>query len=233
MTMAALPFEAVPFTPVVPPPAVKPYIVRAVSRPATAFTGDFFMATDIDGALWFALGDFAGHGLRAALFMSMVQETLEETIHACHSNDPAEVVASLDAALRDVLPLNRFATVVLGRAEADGRVQVVNAGHCPPLLLRRGLPATLVGSHGPMVGIVPGASWRQETIQLERGERLLLYTDGIVEAHDESEEEFGLARLMAAAGDGTIARMEDLIEGAESFAGKLHDDATVMLIERK
>jgi sigma-B regulation protein RsbU (phosphoserine phosphatase) len=218
----------------VPRPFSAAWGIRAISRPATAFTGDFYMASEIDGALWFALGDFAGHGLRAALFMSLVQEALEETIHACSSAEPAEVVATLDATLREELPSNRFATMVVGRAFDDGSVSVVNAGHCPPLVLR-GASVEPVASHGPIVGIVPRAAWKQQQLVLARGEKLFLFTDGILEARDGEDREFGLERVIAAASSirGSVP-IESVIDAAESFSGsKLVDDATVMLITRR
>jgi serine phosphatase RsbU (regulator of sigma subunit) len=224
------------FTPVRRRPRIAPgaYVVRAVSRPATAFTGDFFFTSEVDGALWFALGDIAGHGLKAAVFMSMLQEALEEAIHDCRSNDPAEVVATLDVILREVLPINRFATLVLGRAFADGRVDLVNAGHCPPLIVRDD-SVTRVGSHGPVVGIVPVAAWQQERFTLERGERLLLYTDGVTEAEDANEQELGV--------EGLIDQL-DLLHGPDPMdsvldlaerhrGGPLSDDATVMMLMRR
>jgi phosphoserine phosphatase RsbU/P len=224
------------FTPIRPLPRVaqSAYEVRAVSRPATAFTGDFFFTTEVDGALWFALGDIAGHGLKAAVFMSMLQEALDEAIHDCRSNDPAEVVATLDVILHEVLPINKFATLVLGRAYPDGRVDLVNAGHCPPLIVR-GDGVTRVGSHGPVVGIVPVATWVQERFTLERGERLLLYTDGIVEAEDEREQEFGLERLIEELdllhGPHPMDSILDLAE--RHRGGPLSDDATVMMLLRR
>ncbi len=213
----------------------RPYEVRAVSRPATAFTGDFFFSTEVDGALWFALGDFAGHGLRAAVFMAMVQEALEEAIHDCSSSDPAEVVAVVDAALREIIPFNRFATLVLGRALADGTIQLVNAGHCPPIIIRAGNDLTLVASNGPVVGIAPRPAWKQEVLILRRGERLLLYTDGVIEAVNEQDEEFGLPRLISMLDvlDGPSPIDSILDAAADHQGGSMIDDASLMLITRR
>lgn len=224
------------FTPA-QPPAMRidaPFSVRAIARPATEFTGDFFYTSHVDGVFWFALGDFAGHGLEATIFMSMMQEMLEEQINACRYADPAEVVATLDRELRAHFPYNRFATLVLGRSFPDGTTHVVNAGHCPPFIARRDGSIDLVNSHGPVVGMLPAAAWRQQELHLEAGERLILYSDGLIEARNDSDEEFGVTRFLA-----TIAEacrntpLEEFFERAEEFSGRrLEDDATILVLER-
>ncbi|HVT03528.1 MAG TPA: PP2C family protein-serine/threonine phosphatase [Thermoanaerobaculia bacterium] len=171
------------------------YVVKATSRPATAYTADFFFASDISGVLWFAVGDFAGHGLRAAIFMAFIQEELERLIRSCSSSDPAEIVASLDSALRDVIPFNRFATLVVGRAFPDGSMGIVNAGHCYPFVIHGDGSLNLICSRGPVVGLAPSPAWHQQSLRLSAGDRLIVYTDGIVEAESEEGLDFGTERL--------------------------------------
>jgi phosphoserine phosphatase RsbU/P len=209
-----------------------PFVVRAYSRPTEEFTGDFFFSFAVGDALWFGLGDFAGHGLRATIFMAMLQEVLEGAIRSCSSADPAEIVAELDRTLRAEVPYNRFATLVVGRSRAGGEVQLVNAGHCPPIFLTRGR-IELIGSHGPVVGILPGARWQQQTIRMSKGDRLALYSDGIVEAANERGDEFGTASVVS-----FLSRMaeetplESILDAAAEFAGgELTDDATIFLLE--
>jgi serine phosphatase RsbU (regulator of sigma subunit) len=212
----------------------RPYVVRAVSRPATEYTGDFYLTFEIGDALWFAVGDFAGHGIDAVVFMAMVQEEIEARIRACSSSDPAEVVASLDAALRAVFPQNRFATLVIGRASADGSITLVNAGHCPPVLVRKNGEVEIICSHGPVVGLLPAMNWLQQSVRLERGERLFIYSDGLVEAEDSTGEEFGGTRLVARLGAFSPEEpLEEVVDSVERFAGgRRHDDMTIFLLQR-
>lgn len=217
------------------PPHGSAFRVRALARPATEFTGDFFYTADVNGVFWFALGDFAGHGLEATIFMSMMQELLDEQITACRSADPAEVVATLDRELREHFPSNRFASMVLGMASSDGTAHVVNAGHPPPFIVRRDGSIDLVRSHGPIVGLLPSPSWRQEKVAIGEGERLLLYSDGLIEARNDSEEEFGVTGLLATVAEACRnTPLEDFFERAEEFSGRrLEDDATILVLERR
>lgn len=211
------------------------YSVRAISRPATGFTGDFYLASQIDDALWFALGDFAGHGLHSAVYMAMVQEELERIIRQCSSPDLPAVVSALDETLREILPLNRFATLVLGRAYRDGRIDILNAGHSHPLILRRSGAVHCIDSHGPVVGLLPGARWQKENILLESGDRLVLYTDGIGEAASErAEDEFGSERLAEAIRSADPLNPLDSILGrVDAFtASRRHDDQTLLILTR-
>jgi phosphoserine phosphatase RsbU/P len=214
-------------------PAASAWLIDALSRPATEFTGDFYFALETPSGLWFAVGDFAGHGLHAAVFMAMIQEQLEWAVDECNSNDPAEVVATIDRFLRDEIPLNRFATLVIGKAAADGSMLVVNAGHCPPIVARRSGAIEVIGSHGPIVGRLACPEWAQQQIELDSGDRLILYTDGVVERENELGEELGVARLMDAirgAPDASAVELDAAISGFA--AGAQCDDVTLMILRR-
>jgi len=178
------------------------------------------------------VGDFSGHGLRASIFTMMVQEELDRVIEACNCANVAEIVAALDLSIRDVIPGNRFASIVVGRAEPDGTIHLVNAGHCPPFILRADGTIEMIGANGPVVGIVPGAGWCSSSITLDHGDRLLLYTDGLLEARNDEDEDFGLERIAetASQGPGVIDR---LIDAANRFSnGRREDDLTVFVLAR-
>jgi len=209
------------------------FAVKALSRPATAFTGDFYFAVEVEGLLWFAVGDFAGHGLRAAVFMAMMQEELFRLIRSCSSADPAEVVASLDCALRGVIPFNRFATLVIGRELPDGSLQLVNAGHCFPFVVRSNGQLDMIGSHGPVVGLGPSPSWKQQSVRLATGERLVVYTDGLIEAESEDGSEFGAGRLGSLIGRLPHADVLDGVfdEVARFTNGRQEDDRTLFVLK--
>src|SRR3954462_10338003 len=165
--------------------------VHAISLPAKTFTGDFWFTHRNDGRLWFALGDVAGKGLPAAIVMAMIQEELEHRITSCATAgcDPATTMHRLDGFLKPLLPSNRFATAVIGWLDDDGSITLVNAGHCPPMIVRANGSVEEIDSTGPVVGIVPNARWRSTTFTLDPGELLLLNSDGVIESASTAGDE--------------------------------------------
>jgi sigma-B regulation protein RsbU (phosphoserine phosphatase) len=208
--------------------------VTALSIPADTYTGDFYFTFEVGESLWFAVGDFAGHGIAAVIFMAMVQEELERILASCSSCEPAEVVAQLDRDLRAEFPSNRFASLVVGRLSPDGSLQLVNAGHCYPLLLRADGTLQRLCSNGPVVGLLPFASWRGRRVQLAAGDRLVIYTDGLLEARNEQGEEFGIERIEEVAAAHCRSETADaLVRAARSFAPRFEDDLTVFVMQKR
>jgi phosphoserine phosphatase RsbU/P len=175
--------------------------VRAISRPARTFTGDFYYTHRNEDRLWLALGDVAGKGLPAAIVMAMIQEELEQRIDSCAMAecDPSQTLLRLHEFLAPLLPRNRFATAVIGWLNDDGKLTIANAGHCPPLIVRRNGTIEEIGSTGPLLGVLPNARWCSRVVQLEEGDALVLYSDGVSEAIVDGEElgVHGLRALLA------------------------------------
>ena len=210
--------------------------VHAVSIPARTFTGDFWFTRRTDDRLWFALGDVAGKGLPAALVMAMIQEELEQRINSCARAgcDPTTTMQRLHAFLRPLLPRNRFATVAIGWLRDDGLLTLVNGGHCPPLVLRADGRIEAIDSTGPVVGVLEHSRWESATLTLDEGDKLLLYSDGVVEATSPAGDEFGqhgieraLPARCASAGAVATAIVEAVRRHAE---GARADDLTVLVI---
>lgn len=208
--------------------------VHAISRPARTFTGDFYFTHRYADRLWFALGDVAGKGLNAAVVMAMIQEELEQRIRACANTrcDPAATMTRLDTFLRPLLPINRFATAVIGHLRDDGMLALTNAGHCPPLVVRKSGVVEEVASTGPAVGILPSASWRFLTTQLAPGETLVLYSDGVSEGRTAAGCEVGVngVRDAVSRAEGSVRRMAESIL---QLPASTDDDATVMVVRRR
>lgn len=200
--------------------------VQALSRPARTFTGDFYLTHRHEDRLWLALGDVAGKGLPAAIVMAMIQEELERRIASCASSecDPAQTATRLHEFLSPLLPSNRFATAVLGWLADDGTLTITNAGHTPPLIVRRDGSIEEIGSTGPILGILPHARWYSTTRRLESGDALVLYSDGVSEAVVDGEElgVDGLRSLLARS-----TSPEAVLEGLETC-----DDVTFVVVRR-
>jgi serine phosphatase RsbU (regulator of sigma subunit) len=207
------------------PATRRPPAVHAISIPARAFTGDFYFTYRTDDRLSFALGDVAGKGLSAAVVMAMIQEELEELTH----RDPAGSMLRLHTFLRPLIPGNRFATAVIGHLSDDGALVMANAGHCPPLITRTSGAIEEIGSTGPVIGILRSPSWQTFETTLRRGESLVLYTDGVIEAED-----FGLQRLAAALSGNTPREIaENILTSVNRHAGDVRsDDLTIVVLRR-
>lgn len=202
--------------------------VLAVSRPARTFTGDFYVTHRTDDRLWLALGDVAGKGLPAAIVMAMIQEELEHRIASCAETrcNPATTMHRLHEFLTPLLPSNRFATAVIGYLRDDGELTIANGGHCPPLVVRRDGTIEEIPPTGPLLGILPNATWRSFTTHLEPEDALLLYSDGVTESLVDGEElgVQGLRKLVTRVGACPRSIAEAL--------GVVSDDLTVVAITR-
>ncbi|MEA2572476.1 MAG: phosphoserine phosphatase RsbU/P [Acidobacteriota bacterium] len=221
-------------------PVQSAFDVHAVSLPARTFTGDFWFTHRTDDRLWFALGDVSGKGLPAALVMAIIQEELEQRITSCARAgcDPATTMQRLHTLLRPILPGNRFATAVIGWLCDDGTLTLVNAGHCPPLVVRAGGAIEQIDSTGPVVGIVADSRWRSVTHKLRRGDMLVLYSDGLSEAACDGGIEFGTEGIENALRDATRPHSArgvaaHLLAAVDRHAdGVRNDDLTLLVIGR-
>ena len=211
--------------------------IYAAMRPANTVGGDYFDIIELgERHVALAVGDVAGKGIPAALLMALLQGSLRTLLSAGLRG--ADLMRTLNAHLHANIPTNRLITLFY--AEYDpftGSLRYVNGGHNAPFVLRPGaierLPAT-----GVALGIVPDAVYDVLETRLVPGDRLFLYTDGITEAFDAVENEYGEARLEArlVASGGLAA--PDLIEGVRedvlAFCGNTRprDDMTMMLVAR-
>ena len=223
-----------------PRPSKADVDVHAVSRPARAFTGDFYFTHRHGRTLWMAIGDVAGKGIEAAVVMAMIQEELEHRIVSCAATncDPAVTMTHLDLFLRTILPSNRFATVAIVQIHDDGSILAVNGGHCPLLIARRDGSIESIDSTGPVVGLLPSPVWRSITMPFQRGDTLLAYTDGVIESRSDGDEEFGLERLRKAFAQAAGRRRAseigaDLTAALAAYAGTRNEDDLTMIIARR
>jgi len=200
--------------------------VEAISRPARTFTGDFYFAQRHEDRLWIALGDVAGKGLPAAIVMAMIQEELEHRIASCASAecDPSRTAQRLHEFLTPLLPSNRFATAVIGWLRDDGTLTLVNAGHPPPMIVRRDGTIDEIASTGPILGVLPNPRWCSRTLHLDRGDTLVLYSDGVTEAIVNGEE-LGICGLRTLLAQSTTP-------GSVLQSLATNDDVTLVVAQR-
>jgi phosphoserine phosphatase RsbU/P len=213
------------------PPSVPGFSISGLSIPAGAMGGDWYDFIPLDaGRIGLVLADVSGKGTAAALLMSATRGMLRSLAEA--SCTPSEVLTKLNRLLVEDFPAGRFVTMVYGVLDPEKRtLTFASAGHPAPLLIADGQAKFLTTEQGIPLGIGFG-QFSESEVALPKGSRLLLYSDGITEASDADEEEYGLSRLQnALALPGASA--ENIIESVRSFAtdGGLSDDATIILLK--
>jgi sigma-B regulation protein RsbU (phosphoserine phosphatase) len=205
--------------------------------PATTMAGDFYDFIELpDGRIGLVMADVAGKGVPAAFFMAVSRTNLREL--AAHHSDPGACLARANDLLCTQNPMELFVTVFYGIFDAStGRLEYANGGHNAPILRRKdGSVEALNGTGGRMLGVKAGAAFLNHSVALEHGDRLVLYTDGVTEAFNPSNEAFGEQRLIAeiqAHGDGAASSLVERIFGSVTrFAGAAaqSDDITLAVL---
>jgi sigma-B regulation protein RsbU (phosphoserine phosphatase) len=175
----------------------------------------------------------AGKGVPAALLMSNVQAVLKS--FAADVVAPAELCARVNAVMCDNIASHRFITCFYALLDTQNRkLSYTNAGHCPPMLIRDGT-CIRMKEGGPVLGVFPDRNYFQGDVELQRGDCLLLFTDGVTEARSASGGEFGDERLRELLTGGHGLRAADLRDRimsavAEFSDGVINDDATLMVV---
>jgi sigma-B regulation protein RsbU (phosphoserine phosphatase) len=206
-------------------------------RPAQGVGGDYYDFLALSGGrLGVALGDVAGKGIPAALLMASLQASLRGQ-RLSGPADLAQLMTNLNFLIHEASPENRYATFFYGELDPKTRrLDYVNAGHNAPMILRAGGALERMRATGPVVGLVEGGRFGQESVSLAPGDVLLVYSDGISEAMNASDEEWGEEQLAAAARAAIPCGAQELIDklfvAADGFvAGAVqHDDMTVVVV---
>ena len=220
-------------------PETEDFRMHASMEPAREIGGDFYDVIAIDDDhLAIEIADVAGKGIPAALFMMATKILIADGVKDCTS--PASLLTEINDKICDRNEEEMFVTVWLGILEiSTGIITACNAGHEFPMIVHAdGSTELLKDKHGFVVGGLPGVTYTDYEIRLERGEKLFLYTDGATEASSVREELLGTERIMAAiekAGPGISPKetmlavrqtIREFTEGAEQF-----DDLTMICLE--
>ncbi len=218
--------------------------LKGVCNPARMVSGDYydFMALT-ESSLAFAIGDVAGKGISAALLMATIQSTMRTQLSATNGAGPrhfstAALVSTLNRQLYATTAPEKYATFYFALYDdLTHTLSYTNAGHLAPILLRGNTISTL-DSTGTVVGAFPVARYGEKHVQMEQGDMLVAYTDGIVEPENAYGEMFGEDRLKElllkyANVDSSeiIARTMEAVN-VWTGAGELQDDMTMVVARR-
>jgi sigma-B regulation protein RsbU (phosphoserine phosphatase) len=214
--------------------------IHAVIEPAKHVGGDLFEVLRAgDGQVVVVVGDVMGKGIPASLFMA-VTVTLLRTMARLNQR-PEEILKLLNAELAAQNPRMMFVTMACVVVDlATGRMTGASAGHNPLLLVpAAGGPRYVFRSSGIPLGLKPGSAYKSETLDLAPGDTLVLYTDGVTEAEDRDEEQFGSPRLLeffsGGAGKTAGETVSRLLAGVRAFeAGAPQaDDITILAVRKE
>jgi sigma-B regulation protein RsbU (phosphoserine phosphatase) len=219
-------------------PSIEGLSCAGYCRPAQGVGGDYYDFLALPGGrLGVALGDVAGKGIPAALLMASLQASLRGQ-RLSGPADLAQLMTNLNYLIYEASPDNRYATFFYGELEpATRRLDFVNAGHNAPMLFRsqagslERLPAS-----GPVIGLIDAGQFEQRSVQLDSGDLLVVYSDGMSETMNPEDEEWGEERLAAAIrGAGACepaVLIERLFAAADGFANGAiqHDDMTLVVL---
>jgi len=238
-------------------PVMKTLHIIGMCQPARMVSGDYYDYQAVPGnRLAIAIGDVAGKGISAALLMASIQSALRMELRsslervaelAAPSNTPvngfrlstAQMVSDLNQQLYATTSPEKYATFCLALYdEESGTVTYTNAGHLPPILIRNGT-ATSLDVNGTVVGAFPLSKYDESKIQLQSGDLLVCYTDGITEPENEYGEMFGeerLIELVSKHADREDTRIiETVMEAVRQWTNspELTDDMTVVLARKQ
>ena len=213
--------------------------IHAMLEPAQQVGGDLYEVLRVGDRVVVALGDVSGKGIPAALFMAVTMTLLRSMARQFEA--PDEVLRRVNDELAASNPRGMFVTLCCAVFDLPtSRVTCASAGHHAAVHLGPARPPRSVfSSSGPVLGLIPGARFSNETLSFERGESLVLFSDGVSEAYDPKEDLFGDARLveqLAREPGGTAAETVDSILGAvrrHAAGAPQSDDVAIVAVRRR
>jgi serine phosphatase RsbU (regulator of sigma subunit) len=220
------------------PPAYEGWELAGINLPCRTVGGDYFDFIPYqDGRLAVVVGDVSGKGLPAALLMSSLQAKVQMLRESNPSPDKA--VGTLNRSLTERCPLGKFITFFYALLDpTTGALEYSNAGHNYPLILRAGGSVETLSGNGLVMGLFSAVQYEVKKTTLAAGDMLVLYSDGVTEAADSADTEFGESGLADFLTARKSVRCEDIVNqlvehmrkwrGIASFA----DDFTIVLVRR-
>ena len=218
-------------------PFIQGYELAGSNKPCRTVSGDYYdVVVRPDGRVYFVIADVSGKGITAAIIMASVATAF--TIFTRTDPTPADLLRELNATLAPKTGPSKFVTMVAGVLDPlTGIVDFANAGHVSPLLLSSS-GVEVLASTDLVVGLFPRVEYRNQRITLAAGDSLVLFTDGVTEAEDAQEQQYGIepvTGLLAAMHRTGAAELLETIEGqVEQFCGgePSADDVTMLALTR-
>ena len=215
-------------------PQVRGFEVSCAWQPARSVGGDYFDVLALaPGQIAVCLADVSGKGIAAALLMANLQAAVRA--YAPAIAEPGALCRKLNEALCGSIASGKFVTLFYGVIDSDTlTLRFENAGHCYPIVLR-GDSSILLTEGSTVLGLFPAAAYGERSFALQSGDCLLLTTDGVTEAADESDDEFGTDRVTASARAARLLGAHGIrtriLEDVTRFCkGNFHDDASLMVV---
>jgi sigma-B regulation protein RsbU (phosphoserine phosphatase) len=198
--------------------------------------GDFFSVEETPDGLVLALGDIGGKGLAAGMWVTHLIGLIRT--HTAANSDPEAIVAGVNRDIARLSAVEPLSTMFVARLDSrSGILDYCSAGHPPALHLRANGQLELLSDGGPVLGVVPSAQFDRGSVLMDRGDLLLVCSDGILESFNEAEQEFGAMRLqteLRRAQGGTAESVLFSVLGAvQDFAAPqpLTDDMTLAVVK--
>ena len=219
------------------PPVIPGYALAGRSIPAQTVGGDYFDFIPRDECLALCVADVSGKGLPASLLMANVQAAVRSQVLA-HAS-VTECLERTNTLLFRCTDQGKFVTAFFGVLDCQRHLLTYsNAGHNPPLLFRGGMKRERLETGGLVLGIFDETAFEESTCRLDRGDLLVVYSDGITEASDMNGEEFGEEGIIAVVNrerhQGPAQVLDAILKAALDFSGdQLQlDDMTMVVLQR-
>ncbi|HET6267607.1 MAG TPA: SpoIIE family protein phosphatase [Acidobacteriota bacterium] len=218
-------------------PEVPNYQLYGVNRSCYEIGGDYYdFIPKNDGKIAIVIADVSGKGVGAALLMASFQASIRALVNS--EPNLANFMEQLNQVMIANSPPNKYITVFYGELDATNHTfEYVNAGHNPPIHMSKN-KSELLTACGPVVGIVPTAKYQKRLINLERGDLLFLYTDGITESQDPEGAEFGEQGAIEFLSKNRETKLDELSQMLEEHirdftkAAPPVDDSTLIFLRR-
>ena len=205
------------------------------SLPCYSIGGDYFDYFELEnGHFGFAVGDVAGKGMPAAILASLIQGMFASQ-NLLGAPLPS-IISNVNRNLVQRGTGNRFVTFFFGIIDPEGNCTYVNAGHNPPFLLSGNGSMKELQTGGMVLGLFAEAEYEAGTVRMQPNDHLVLFTDGVVEALNADEEEFGLPRVVDLLQKNALSTAAEILsrlqDGVLSFSAHApqHDDITMMVL---
>lgn len=178
-------------------------------QPAGVVSGDYVDFIEQDGELYFILGDVSGKGMAASILMSNLHAMFHALIPL--GLELCDLMSRANRLFSESTLANQYATLIVGKINAKGEVEMCNAGHLPPIIVG-GEKSFEMAPSGLPLGLFCDSQFVSSGVKLEPGETLLLFTDGVTEANDHTGTEFGTERLRSSINGSSFGHPTDILQ---------------------